>query len=133
MDTDRDRSERASDILRGIEAIGKITPEFGAAMPKLTEQMKQVEQSVRNFNRTYGYFATSLRGIRVPQPKRGGTFVYCAQLIPFEIPRLDKLGRRTRYKDHVDRPCNRRFRKAKTYRRHWRRVHAPVLTESQQV
>lgn len=60
----------------------------------------------------------------IPEPKRGGTFLYCRVFVEREVTKLDRLGRKTRYTERKQVACNRRFRILKRYRRHWRKFHA---------
>lgn len=68
-----------------------------------------------------------------PGAKRGGTYLYCMIPVPRDVPKLDSLGRRTRYTVKQWFQCSKRFRRAKKYRQHVRRMHAQFLTESEQV
>lgn len=59
----------------------------------------------------------------IPEPKRGGTFLYCRVFVEREVPKFDKRGRRTRYTATKTVACGKKFRILKRYRRHWRRKH----------
>jgi hypothetical protein len=69
-------------------------------------------------------FPEIYRMMFVPEPKRGGTFFYCSQLVERDVPKLDKNGRKTRYTTSEEVACAKKFRILKRYRRHWRRSHA---------
>lgn len=79
-----------------------------------------------NFQRMWTALYIAFYG--VPAPKLGGTFCYCQEKVEVKTPKLDKLGRRTRYTITEYKKCGRRFRQEQTYRRHHRRSHR--LTES---
>lgn len=129
MDTNWDRHDSGPDILRAIRKIG----ELGGAIRELGYTFEQITEKLEYFNEIFGYSLLERFTFKqfVPKPKRGGTFFYCTTAVPTKIPKYDKNGRKTRYTETVNQPCNHRVRQEKTYRRHWRRVHAPVLTDSQ--
>lgn len=59
-----------------------------------------------------------------PEPKRGGTFVYCPMVDVWETERTGTLALcNSQYRS--------RFRAEKAYRRHWQRVHGtPFVKET---
>lgn len=74
-----------------------------------------------NFQQMWTHFYLVFYG--VPAPKLGGTFHHCLAEVEVKVPKIDSLGRRTRYTTTENRQCGSRFRAEKTYRRHYRRVH----------
>ncbi|HEV2175268.1 MAG TPA: hypothetical protein VGR71_16965 [Nitrospira sp.] len=62
--------------------------------------------------------------VPVPQPVHGGTYYHCKHPIEVKLPKYDKIGRRTGRFITGYAPCGKRFRREKTYRRHWRRNHS---------
>lgn len=82
---------------------------------------EEAEEAARQFRKRYPY----LYGDAViPEPKRGGTFLYCRVFVEREMPKFDRLGRKTRYTERKQVACGSRFRILKRYRRHWRKFHA---------
>lgn len=69
-------------------------------------------------------FPDVYRWALVPDPKQGGTFLYCTQIVERNVPKVDKLGRKTRYTATETGECGKKFRILKRYRRHYRRFHA---------
>lgn len=91
-----------------IEQVVDITPE-------------EAERFVTSFQSIYPDLLSLL--FPPPRPKKGGTYFYCTTLVRRTVPKKDKLGRNTRYTHEVEVTCDRRFRRIKTYRRHWSRNH----------
>ncbi len=81
---------------------------------------QDIQRTVNTSNVIYGP-ATLLTYI--PPPKRGGTFLYCEHTVEREVPKIDKLGRKTRYTEKKQVPCEKRFRKWRKYHQHFRRAH----------
>lgn len=81
----------------------------------------EAEEFAAKFRKRFPYIYGD---IIVPKPKRGGTFLYCTQLVERHVPKRDSLGRKTRYTATETGECGKKFRILKRYRRHYRRFHA---------
>jgi hypothetical protein len=79
---------------------------------------EEADEYARIFRKKYPYLY-----VGVLAPKKGGTFLYCTHPVEVQVPKLDKIGRKTgRFITELA-PCNKRFRLAKRYRHHWRKIH----------
>src|SRR5215470_17624805 len=81
-----------------------------AAMKQYSLTVQEATERLNAFRMKYPVFAsftdTELLGYSlVPLPKRGGTYLYCPELVEVEVAKLDKNGRKTRYKVTETQSC----------------------------
>jgi hypothetical protein len=125
VESDTSPSHPTSPTLRTLPNYMAQSIAANRMMQSMVVTTKEASRLMTEFNDTFSAFTRFRDRLRyvTRAPKRGGTYYYCTQPVEREVPKLNKLGRRTGRTKTVKQPCDLRYRRLKTYRRHWRRSH----------